>query len=156
MKNLIIGCSVLLLVACRVHKPSRSILPEVSSETNDIKKNSEAIDTTTYREAILQNKGKYINKPFSAFLKDLKIEIKSYSLSRHQRISFTGIMISFDDRATTHAKVAGDHGLKNSVQLDIEWETPIAQEKISKTLTGIEWTHAEVDYFSTMIVKDIR
>ena len=155
MKNLIICCSVLLLAACRVQKPSQPIAPEVLNENYSLKKSSEVIDSVKYRETILQNKAKYIGKPFSAFLKDLKIEIKSYSLSRHQRISFFGILISFDDRATTQSKGAGDHGLPPPVQLHIIWEENIPQAKLPTTLTQIEWTKAEVDYFSTMIIKDI-
>ena len=117
-----------------------------------------ANDSTTYVEEIKAAKAKYLNKPFSVLLHDLTIPVRSYSSHFNDRVTSSGIMISFNDRSTTTNKSEGVNEAGAPVQLFIEWDQPVLRTDIETQLkvAAGEWHDAEQQFYAPRIVKDIR
>ncbi|HTM93061.1 MAG TPA: hypothetical protein VL095_11615 [Flavisolibacter sp.] len=115
-------------------------------------------DSLGYVKGILTNKDKYIGKEFGLLIKDLDMQIKSYSSVHVDRFSSSGILISFDDWATTANKASSVKGLKDPVRLAVIWQNPISRADVEAHLKRAagEWGEAQQKYFSKLIVKDIR
>lgn len=152
-----ITCS-LFLSACRTHKalvvtpPGNSTLPAKDSARLSVS------DSLQYTRSIMDNKEKYINKDFGNLIKDLKIPIKSYSSDHINVLTNSGIMISFDDFQTTQKKAVGVNGNKDPVRLFIEWSKPLFRADVEAQLqrAGGEWRAEEQNFYSKLIIKDIR
>lgn len=117
-----------------------------------------ANDSVNYVEGIKAAKAKYLNKEFAVLLNDLKMPVKSYSSHFNDRITTSGILISFNDQATTVDKSEGVKDATAAVQLFIEWENPILRSDVEaqlKTAAG-DWHEAEQHFYAPRIVKDIR
>lgn len=102
-------------------------------------------DSLGYVKSILSNKNKYNNKEFGVLIKDLDMPIKSYTSIPVDRISSSGILISFDDWATTRDKSEGVKGLKHPVLMLIEWKAPVSRSNVEahlKTAAG-DWHETE-------------
>jgi hypothetical protein len=115
-------------------------------------------DSLAYVSGIRSDKAKYLNKPFSVLLNDLKMPVRSYSSQFNDRVSSGGIMISFNDQSTTVDKSEGVNNAGAPVQLYIEWEQPVLRADITSQLTAAagQWHDAEQHFYAPRIVKDIR
>ena len=160
MKNLTcIGISCFLFFsACRTHKgleatpPGNSAVPLKDSSKQSVS------DSLQYRKSILDNKEKYINKEFGNLIRDLRLPIKSYTSDHINMVLNSGIMISFDDWRTTQNKSFGLIDNKEPVRLFIEWSKPLPLADVVAGLkrAGGEWRTDEQNFYSKLIIKDIR
>lgn len=163
MKKLMFGLSLLILTAYNTSKPTKNIEHNDTSKITGIVNSKHNADTTIrdslkYVKSILSNKEKYIGKEFSVLIKDLTIQIKSYSSNHVDLVSSSGILISFDDWTTSIDKLSNAKGMKDPVLLAVEWQNPISRADVETHLKRAagEWGEAEQEYFSKLIVKDIR
>ena len=84
--------------------------------------------------------------------------INSYTSNSADRLTNSGIMISFDDWTTTRDKSENVKGAKDPVRMVVEWQKPISKADVEAKLKrgAGDWHSAEQDYYSKLIVKDIR
>ena len=107
---------------------------------------------------IMASKWNYIHKELGVLLKDLPIPIKSYTSSFSDRVNCTGIFLSFDDSATTIRKYENVPGAGTQALLFVEWETPQSRADVYARLKRAAgtWLSPEHDYYSKIVIKDIR
>jgi hypothetical protein len=115
-------------------------------------------DSLDYIKRFVKGKEKYIGKEFGVLIKDLDIQIRSYTSYSISRVKNSGIMISFDDQETTKNKAEGSSGAKTPVWLFVEWENPILRTDVTNQLKRAagSWGDAEQKYYSGLVVKDIK
>ena len=163
MKKQIFGLALLIFTACNTSKPTINAKQGDTVKitgTADVKLYSDTTrrDSLAYVKSILSNKGKYINKEFGVLIKALDMQVKSYSSVHVNRVLSSGIIISFDDWITTRNKTEGVKGLKDPVRMLVEWQKPVSRADVEAHLKNAagDWHKAEQDYYSKLIVKDIR
>lgn len=163
MKKLMFGLGLVIMTACNTSKLTKNAGQNDTNkitETVNPKHNADTTirDSLGYVKSILSNKDKYISKEFGVLIKDLDMQIKSYSSVHVDRVSSSGILISFDDWATTRDKGSSVKGLKDPIQLAVVWQNPISRADVEAHLKRAagDWHEAEQNYYSKLIVKDIR
>ena len=151
---------IILLIALTGCKSQQGNI--LNSNAIKVAPNSTTIitDSLEYvRNIRTDNKQKYIGKEFNVLLSDLEIPVKSYYSMAMNKINYAGIIISFDDPVTTRQKFNGDRGLKNPLEIFIEFDRLISVSEVlaafNNTAAG-EWSLAHENFFSKFIVKKIN
>ena len=145
------------LVSCRTTKMNPINNKEGANKDTSIVTYPQIItDTLVYAKSIVANKNKYINKPFSVLLNDLKISIKAYSpdIGGNRYIS-TSITFFFVNTAAKYKEP--DQKL---VYLGIVWQKALLNSDMitaisTKSNNRGDWGPIEEEYFSNQIVGDI-
>lgn len=154
MKQAAILLFIGLLCFCNLKAHAQTSI----TKRNTLKHQNIITDSLGYMTEIVAHKEKYINQPLSVLLNDLKIPVKSYSLttSSNKRDNVWKMDLSFNDSYVTSLKEM--QGYKYPVGIHIEWNPSFSLQDAASHLSGRirgEWTGAEQNYFGKEIVSDV-
>ncbi|MEG0983458.1 hypothetical protein [Algoriella sp.] len=121
-----------------------------AQKINDNVRVEEVLDTLNYLKTFEVNKSKYIGKPFSVLLSDMKkIQPKTvWPLHGRYKTSIVGNRFKFADM---------DFSFDNVITLFVDWSEsiPIDNFEYYTNRNGFYFTQEERTYLGSKIIKDI-